>query len=322
MATAAVAPPGHPASQKQILPRDVFLSQLNKKASFEAAVTSICNNIQSLDPADLQYLVRRSKVVSTSRFSTADIPLWKAALRLVRASKAVLSGSNIQQELINYEEACLAVLSGDNTIGGDGSSADHHRPSSSSLFEGQLTSENILANGNTENTHTGISSDLASFLLGLQPPPTTTTSPTATNQEQEEQHINEALQRQLDQIAIQIMEESGAAAPRPPPPASKYVLKSLPRTTVTEETMKELEGSTCPVCMSLELGDEITRLPCHHFFHSDTCLKPWLESTNTCPTCRHELQTDDDRYEREKKRKEERKGAENATNDGRVFLYL
>jgi len=51
----------------------------------------------------------------------------------------------------------------------------------------------------------------------------------------------------------------------------------------------------------------------------------WQDEHNSCPICRHELQTDDHAYEswkeREKEAAEERKGAENAVRGGE-FMYI
>ena len=44
---------------------------------------------------------------------------------------------------------------------------------------------------------------------------------------------------------------------------------------------------------------EVILMPCTHQFHNE-CLIPWLEKHNTCPTCRHELPTDDTDYEQRK----------------------
>ncbi|KAF6105983.1 ring finger protein 181 [Phyllostomus discolor] len=91
-----------------------------------------------------------------------------------------------------------------------------------------------------------------------------------------------------------------------PPPAAKTVVENLPR-TVIRGSQSELK---CPVCL-LEFEEEETaiEMPCHHFFHSN-CILPWLNKTNSCPLCRHELPTDDDTYEehrRDKARKQQQK---------------
>lgn len=37
---------------------------------------------------------------------------------------------------------------------------------------------------------------------------------------------------------------------------------------------------------------ELLALPCEHFF-CKTCILPWLDKTNSCPVCRHELETEE-----------------------------
>lgn len=39
-------------------------------------------------------------------------------------------------------------------------------------------------------------------------------------------------------------------------------------------------------------------MPYFHLFVFSECILPWLEKTNSCPLCRHELETDDPTYER------------------------
>ncbi|KAG7310046.1 hypothetical protein JYU34_004578 [Plutella xylostella] len=92
--------------------------------------------------------------------------------------------------------------------------------------------------------------------------------------------------------------------PRLPPPASKDAVKKLPEKTISTET------KDCPVCLkSFSAGEKAIEMPCKHMFHSP-CILTWLEKTNSCPFCRHELPTDNESYEafkREKKRAEQRK---------------
>ncbi len=76
----------------------------------------------------------------------------------------------------------------------------------------------------------------------------------------------------------------------------------------------------------LDVGDEVQILPCNssHIFHPP-CLAPWLKDHNSCPVCRHELPTDDWRYEDAKEKKvmraAEQKAAANAISHSE-FLYI
>jgi hypothetical protein len=61
--------------------------------------------------------------------------------------------------------------------------------------------------------------------------------------------------------------------------------------------------SDCVVCTeAFVTGATVVRLPtCGHVFHH-ACAFPWLSAHNTCPYCRRELPTDDEEYERERRR--------------------
>ncbi|CAH0673958.1 unnamed protein product [Spodoptera exigua] len=92
--------------------------------------------------------------------------------------------------------------------------------------------------------------------------------------------------------------------PRLPPPASKDAVSNIPETTI------ESSDKNCPICLkNFNVGEKAKQMPCHHEFHAK-CILTWLEKTNSCPFCRHELPTDDKEYEafkKDKKRKEQRK---------------
>ena len=52
---------------------------------------------------------------------------------------------------------------------------------------------------------------------------------------------------------------------------------------------KALEPPTCTVCVEqIPIGKKGMFMPCGHIYHPD-CLKPWLETNNTCPVCRFEI---------------------------------
>uniref|UniRef100_A0A1L8DSI5 Putative e3 ubiquitin-protein ligase n=1 Tax=Nyssomyia neivai TaxID=330878 RepID=A0A1L8DSI5_9DIPT len=98
------------------------------------------------------------------------------------------------------------------------------------------------------------------------------------------------------------------------PPASKEVVRNLP------ERKPKAEDENCSICLKPngEHPDIFKVLPCSHEFHQ-SCILPWLNKTNSCPLCRHELLTDDPNYEerkkfrqRQKEREEELEGLHNS----------
>ena len=82
------------------------------------------------------------------------------------------------------------------------------------------------------------------------------------------------------------------------------------------------EAHTCPVCTdTYEPGAAIIRLPCGHVFH-EYCATAWLSKHNTCPYCRKELPTDDEDYERERRRRETSEAnAGEASTSGASHFY-
>ncbi|KAK3930450.1 E3 ubiquitin-protein ligase RNF181 [Frankliniella fusca] len=89
-----------------------------------------------------------------------------------------------------------------------------------------------------------------------------------------------------------------------PPPASKQAVAGLNVSVIQDE------GNQCPVCLkNFEKGEEVKEMPCQHTFHSG-CILPWLQKTNSCPLCRHELPTDDEEYENYKKEQKRAKQRE------------
>lgn len=75
--------------------------------------------------------------------------------------------------------------------------------------------------------------------------------------------------------------------------AKLSVIQSLAEVEVDSTVARE----DCAVCQdSFTLGEKgVVRMPCDHYFHR-ACLRPWLRSHNTCPTCRYELDTQDEAY--------------------------
>lgn len=91
-------------------------------------------------------------------------------------------------------------------------------------------------------------------------------------------------QEALDRIITQLMEanpQSNAA-----PPATEEAIENLQKKKLDKEMMGESNKVECTICIDeMQIGDEVTVLPCKHWFHGE-CVTLWLKEHNTCPICR------------------------------------
>lgn len=92
-------------------------------------------------------------------------------------------------------------------------------------------------------------------------------------------------QEALDRVISQLMEQN--ATGNAPPGASEDTINQLPRKKLGVEQLDENTGQAeCSICMAdVDIGEEITTLPCKHWYHFD-CIKAWLTEHDTCPVCR------------------------------------
>ncbi|XP_055613978.1 E3 ubiquitin-protein ligase RNF181 [Uranotaenia lowii] len=125
-------------------------------------------------------------------------------------------------------------------------------------------------------------------------------------------------------LMVRFLQQNGffadeLSAEQLPPPASKQVVSELPERHVgpTDER--------CAICIKPnadrpEENGIFLELPCKHRFHR-TCILPWLEKTNSCPLCRHELKTDDENYEAQKKFRQRAAQREQEIDDLHNSMY-
>ena len=88
----------------------------------------------------------------------------------------------------------------------------------------------------------------------------------------------------LDRIITQMMDQNHQGGA--PGPASAAAIAALPRKPAHKTMMGSDGKAECSVCMdAVDVGDEVTVLPCNHWFHGD-CVGAWLKEHDTCPHCR------------------------------------
>lgn len=94
----------------------------------------------------------------------------------------------------------------------------------------------------------------------------------------------------MDRIISQMMEQQGGSAPGP---ATAAAIAALPKKQADKDMVGTDGKAECSVCMdAVLLGDEVTVLPCKHWFHGD-CVGAWLKEHDTCPHCRQGIMPKD-----------------------------
>lgn len=97
-------------------------------------------------------------------------------------------------------------------------------------------------------------------------------------------------QEALDRIITQLMEANPSS--NAAPPASEAAIEKLQKKKLDREMMGDGKAE-CTICIDdMKLGDEVTVLPCNHWFHEE-CVVLWLKEHNTCPICRAPIEKRD-----------------------------
>jgi len=314
------------SSEDQITKRlQELRSQLDRRRTFESAIAGIKSLLlesysSSSSTHNLFYdVVCRVATVLRTRYTAPGFLL--AGADLLEAAEQLAGDPSQKAQL----RSCISNIRSNLNLGEEGDTGERQNSSRGGyLFEGHLTvdpeppqpswlvqqnlwtslASHAHANANNGGDDANNSAEsIGTVLRGLA--------------ESLEDSMMEGLEDFLP------LEQAGRRAA---PPASKEVVAKLPVIKVDEGVLKKVgEDAECCICKEkLGLGDEMEELPCEHLFHP-SCLKPWLDEHNSCPICRHELPTDDHKYEswkeREKELEEERRGAANALPGGE-FMYV
>jgi hypothetical protein len=97
-------------------------------------------------------------------------------------------------------------------------------------------------------------------------------------------------QEEFDRVITQLMSQAGTTAPGPAPESA---IQALPKKAVDKTMLGDDGNAECSICMdNVEIGSEVTILPCNHWFHGN-CISAWLHEHNTCPHCRRGITQQD-----------------------------
>ncbi|XP_022981152.1 E3 ubiquitin-protein ligase AIP2 [Cucurbita maxima] len=296
---------------------------LRKKQRFEEAVSTTISLLQDCYPTaspslrkSFYSVICRVATVLKTRYTAPGF--WCSGLKLFEVSLSLVSDPSEKQQLqANIAHAKEILHQIDNP-----SSPSQRTSNGGYLFEGHLTVDPeppqpqwlVQSNLLTAAAATLFNAESSQALVDNN------------NNSENTTDFLQAVIENLENAVDGFMDLETVSGPPKVPPASKEVVEKLPVITVTEEVLAKLGRDVqCAICReNLAVDDKMQELPCKHTFHPP-CLKPWLDEHNSCPICRHELPTDDHKYEswkeREKEAEEERKGAANAVRGGE-YMYI
>jgi len=119
-------------------------------------------------------------------------------------------------------------------------------------------------------------------------------------------------QEAFDQVMTQLMEQNSSSTA--PGPASDAAIQSLPTKQVGREMMGNDGKAECSICMdNVEIGDEVTVLPCNHWFHGQ-CVTAWLKEHNTCPHCRKSISSPEEANQQPESRRRSSRRSSSVTS--------
>ncbi|KDD75640.1 hypothetical protein H632_c576p1 [Helicosporidium sp. ATCC 50920] len=285
---------------------DAIKLQLEKKATFCAGAEALelairrhiqckahepsevkSGTIEESFPAELKKVVARLATLLQSRHTM--LPAWQAALPVFRATDWAMQGSAdaaFKAKLAEWIAATLAFLeSHEDDAERAGQLGDGVEPETAPplALDGPLSMLEALVQLGA---------------AGFEEPAAAADESPATSARR-----NGDLAEALRMAQERAEEMEGLLSETPvQPPASRAFVRTLPRTIQTADTLRALGGkdACCAICIG-ELGEDAVTLtlPCSHTYHA-RCVEPWLESKNSCPSCRAELPTDSQAYERHK----------------------
>ena len=260
---------------------------LAKKSTFEGACTALRSKLELLREPQGAAVLARARTLLRTRYTQPAA--WVAGRQLFQAAQqeAAASGDQEQQSrLAEYVQECNEFLgeAPEGSTAAEGGASGPSGPSTSGrggyLFEGLMSSE--AEQQQQQQQQQALRQldlmDLLGSALGQQLAAAQAAAQEGGDsgagsggaegdgQQQQPQEgqeaaqaaapelppdVLEAIERELDAIAVQIMEETGQQVPRAAPPASKRVVASLPREQLTAERLQQLGGADvrCPVCM-------------------------------------------------------------------------
>lgn len=112
--------------------------------------------------------------------------------------------------------------------------------------------------------------------------------------------------QQINQLLNRTFEESQANSKGVA--AAKSIRDNLPEGNSSE-------NDNCSICFEnfdIQASRKVVKLECNHHFHKE-CVLPWLESNNSCPNCRHLMESNDPEWNRANSKKLEQ--AKKALNE-------